>query len=54
MQIFSQIWASVVQYFVQLWEEIQLAASDYHVIVDTLDIALISYIIYKFFTIFQV
>ncbi len=47
MQIFSQIWASVVQYFVQLWEEIQLAASDYHVIVDTLDIALISYIIYK-------
>lgn len=31
----------------QFMSEIQLAASDYHVIVDTLDIALIAYVIYK-------
>lgn len=47
MQFLTRLWTSVLQYFTQLMDEIYLAASDYQVIVDTLDIALIAYVIYK-------
>lgn len=47
MQVLARLWTSVLQYFSQLLDEIHLAASDYQVVVDTLDIALIAYVIYK-------
>ena len=47
MQVFAQIWQAIAQGLDQFWNEIVLAANDFSLIRDTLDIALISYIIYK-------
>ena len=47
MQVFSTVWQSIVLGLSQFWDEIVLAANDFSIIRDTLDIALISYIIYK-------
>lgn len=47
MQVFAQLWQAIVQGLDQFWNEIVLAANDFSLIRDTLDIALISYIIYK-------
>ena len=47
MQVFVQLWQAIVQGLDQFWNEIVLAANDFSLVRDTLDIALISYIIYK-------
>ncbi len=47
MQFLNVIWQNIVQGLDQFFNEIILAANDFSIIRDTLDIALLSYIIYK-------
>ena len=47
MCIRDRLWQAIVQGLDQFWNEIVLAANDFSLVRDTLDIALISYIIYK-------
>ena len=47
MQVIEQLWVNVCQFFIRIWNEMHLAVSDYQILVDTLDIALIAFVIYQ-------
>ena len=47
MQVLQKFLTPVIQAITQFFDEIQLAVNDYQIIVDTLDIALIAFVIYK-------
>ena len=47
MSFLVQFWGSITRMFTQFWESVLLAAGNYDLLLDTLDIALIAYIIYK-------
>ena len=47
MHVLQGLWIQIIQAVTQFFDEIRLAVSDYHIIVDTLDIALIAFVIYK-------
>ena len=47
MSFLVQFWDSITRMFTQFWESVLLAAGNYDLLLDTLDIALIAYIIYK-------
>ena len=46
-QFWPRLWHMIVSYLAQCWEAIQLAIGDFNIFRDTIDIALIAYIIYK-------
>ncbi len=46
-QFWPRLWHLIVSWLSQCWETIQLAVGDFNVFRDTIDIALIAYIIYK-------
>ncbi len=47
MNVLERFWQEVVNMAVQTWEGLLQAIGDYNVILDTIDIAVIAYIIYK-------
>ena len=47
MNFLVQFWDSITRMFTQFWESVLLAVGNYDLLLDTLDIALIAYIIYK-------
>ena len=46
-QFWPRLWHMIVSYLAQCWEAIQLAIGGFNIFRDTIDIALIAYIIYK-------
>ena len=46
-QFWPRLWHMIVSYLAQCWEAIQLAIGVFNIFMDTIDIALIAYIIYK-------
>ena len=47
MSVLAQFWQELVSTLVQTWEGLLQAIGDYNVVFDTIDIAVIAYIIYK-------
>lgn len=47
MQVVVHLWQSFILQMTQFWEEVKLVAADYSIFRDTLDIAMLSYIVYK-------